>query len=389
MPNVTGNGHFTLRIEQRPVDTSKKTEEVERKMKDGTIVRYQRNVAEGLLHRIGRFFTDLAKGKEKALGTLCDRAPNNVPAHIMVMGHKVSTRDSGGVSGLRAAVEFNSPKSGETVHTADHQPSRLVNDLRLQLDMRNKKSELAATKTFLKYASGAATIPKQISGNSQRRELDAVIRQLKQFSEMFSELEQDNGLHAADAGWVKDRLTQLLDNAKKIQQTDVANHDPVKRLNLDASVWRSSEEFAALQSSIKLPSISAPATTGATPVLHAQQVARPDASPSPSMKDADGPEASLPEGRGQPTMASGTIQLTDGLIRKLDEAFRQHGKELPKNHDPAKTSDWDEGPDPDARANGNIQLNDGLTRALEQALRQHGKALPKNYDPDKDSDWDI
>ncbi len=258
MPSSIGHGPISLRIEQRQVDTNKKIEEIERKGADGTIVRYQRNVAEGLLHRIGRFFTDLATGEEKARGILCDRTPNNVPTHIMVMGHKVTTQRAAG-SGLRAEIEFPSAESPNSAPANKHNPSRLKKDMQLQLDMKGKKDGMAAMKTFLKYATGEAAIPAQIKGNSQRREMDSVIRQLKQLSETLSEMEQENGLHAADAGWAKKELTNLLNSAKNIRQADAADHDPVKRLNMSASLWQSIEEFAALQSTIKLPSPTASA----------------------------------------------------------------------------------------------------------------------------------
>lgn len=342
MPSSIGHGPISLRIEQRQVDTNKKIEEIERKGPDGTIVRYQRNVAEGLLHRIGRFFTDHAKGKEKARGTLCDRTPDNVPTHIMVMGHKVATRQASGAQGLRAEIEFS-----PTVSTGNsHNLSRLKEDLGLQLGMRGKKNEMPAMKTFLKYATGEAAIPRQIKGNSQRREMDSVIRQIKQFSETFSELEQENGLHADDAGWVKQQLTQLLDSAKNIRQADAADHDPVKRLNLSASVWQSIEEFKALQTSIKPPLTIAVRAAGTTHVATAgTTVAASGTSPPfslpPATKGTDVPTTDLPTGPDQNANAAGNIKLTDGLVKALDDALRQHGKALPKNYDPNKDSDWD------------------------------------------------
>lgn len=330
MPSSIGHGPISLRIEQRQVDTNKKIEEIERKGADGTIVRYQRNVAEGVLHRIGRFFTDLAKGKEKARGTLCDRAPNNVPTHIMVMGHKVTTRQAGGAQGLRAEIEFGPAVSKGNQHNL----SRLKEDLGLQLGMQGKKNETPAMKTFLKYATGEAAIPRQIKGNSQRREMDSVIRQLKQFSETFSALEQENGLHADDAKWVKQQLTQLLDSAKNIRQADAADHDPVKRLNMSASLWQGIEEFATLQSTIKLPSPTASAEGKNTTAV--MQGPPPPSDLPPPLPTA----ASTPALQIVPNTITQAQPSTQSVASALKDLKGQARAEAPPSPQPPAAPQW-------------------------------------------------
>ncbi len=398
MPSPIGHGPVALRIKQRDFSPGKNLEEAEKRGKDGAIVRYQRKVADGLLHRIGRFFSDHAKGITKAHGTLCDRAPNNVPTHIMVRGQLLATKREDGTPSPAVDITLKSNRaSGQASGSAQpHNLSRIREDLRFQIDVKGNKSDRAAMETFLKYATGDAAIPKQIKGNSQRSEMDTMIRQLKQFSDVFSELEQKNGLHAKDAEWVNQRLVELLDSAKNIQQADMPPHnDPVARLNLSASLAKSMGDFEILQASIKLPSPDTPASAKATPA--APPAPRIDGSgaspglalPSGAVKGADVPATPAPKGADQAAEASGNIQLTDGLVKKLEAAFRQHGKELPKNPDPDKESDWDQVPDQRAEAPASIQLTDALTRKLQDALRQHGKELPKNYDPDKDSDWNI
>ncbi len=430
MPSPIGHGPVALRIKQRDFSPGKKLEEVEKRGKDGAIVRYQRKVADGLLHRMGRFFSDHAKGITKARGTLCDRAPNNVPTHIMVRGQLLATRRADGTPSPAVDITLQPNRASEQASGSaqPHNLSRIREDLRFQIDVKGNKSDRAAMETFLTYATGETSIPSQIKGDAQRREMDSVIRHLKQFVETFSELEQQNGLHEQDAKWVKKEVSRLLTEVKGIKNLD-------DQPDVNFGTWKNIEEFKALQASIKLTSAIAsdqgtntlaqthgPAASSDLP--SSQSVAdstlaspiAPDTRPQeqPSTQAVAGalkhlkkqraddqsalPHATATPSPSAPLPASNTAATTKGI--PVSPASIPATPPQPTSSDaaplappppPANLSAVGL-PEPGSPARSLLspdgQAPESLAQRLRDLLAQHQRPVPANYKPDQNTDWD-